>query len=219
VVAIVLVALACSAAARSREGAARRRTSRFARRGAEIALELPRFTLATGGGYSNDNDLTDDGDTDDLDLGGGLGFGFGIMFAFSGNIALDARMLQTSHTVPTDSREWDVDETFIGVRYIFMHENRWQPFVGIGGVRLALESSANTDLLTDFARLTGYGGIVYAGVDAVVSNRWVFSFRTDYAVVDYGDGLFGTTSVELEDAVDGDCLAFSLGVAYRVPMF
>ncbi len=195
-----------------RPGPVKRRSGSYGRQGAEIGVEGPRFVFPIGKGYE------DGAHDEEIDINDGVGFGFGLMFLFSDKIAIEGHLLQTGHKT-ADGREWDLDQATVGFRYIFLHENRLQPFVGAGGARLSLEAASDTDLVNDFFRITGLGFVAYTGVDYVVSSRWVLSARADYFFVSYGDGLFGTAEMELDDPVKGDGLGLTLGLAYRVPVF
>ncbi len=217
-VALAFVLIVSGTSSAQSRGRSRWRTSRYGREGAEIWLEAPRVGVATGSGYRNGTELPGD-QTDDLDLSPGLGFGFGIMFAFSDKVALEGRIVQTSHDVSGSDRSWDLDQIFAGGRYIFLHDKRIQIFVGAGGARHTLEFDSTESLLTDFERLSGFGWYLATGVDYVASSRWVVSLRTDYTVMKYNHILVGTTEEDIEDPFDGSSLGVSLSINYRVPVW
>ena len=127
-VALAFVLIVSGTSCAQSRGGSRWRSSRYGRQGAEIWLEAPRVGVATGSGYRNGTELPGD-QTDDLDLSPGLGFGFGIMFAFSDKVALEGRIVQTSHDVSDSDRSWDLDQVFAGGRYIFLYDRRIQIFV------------------------------------------------------------------------------------------
>jgi hypothetical protein len=206
---LVVVALAMAALptdARSQDASSRWRSSRYGRGGAEIWGEVPRFVLPVGQGYDGDHDL-----------GAGVGFGFGLMFGFSDKLALEGRMLQTGHK-GTDGRLWDIDQYLMGMRYTFFHEEALQPYVALGGARLSLEWNAPESGLSGFERLWGYGAYATAGVDYVVSSRWVVGLRSDYAWMRYTRANIGTDEANIEDPLNGSTIGFSLSLHYRVPV-
>jgi len=217
-IALALVLVMSGVSCAQSRGKSRWRTSRYGRQGAEIWLEAPRVGVATGSGYKNGTDLPGDL-TDDLDLATGLGFGFGMMFGFSDNVALEARVVQTSHGVSGSDKRWDLDQIHVGGRYTFLHDRRIQIFAGAGGARSTLEFDASESLLTDFERLSGFGWYVAGGVDYVFSSRWVVSLRTDYTVMKYNHILVGVSEEDIEDPLDGSSLGVSLSVNYRVPVW
>lgn len=216
--ALALVLVVSGVSSAQSQGRSRWRTSRYGRQGAEIWLEAPRVGVATGSGYKNGMELPGDL-TDDLDLSAGLGFGFGIMFAISDKIALEGRVVQTSHGVSGSDKRWDLDQIFAGGRYTFLHDRRTQIFVGGGGAQSTLEFDSSESLLTDFERLSGLGWYVAGGVDYVLSSRWVVSLRMDYTVMKYSRVLVGTSDEEIEDPFDGSSFGASLSINYRVPVW
>jgi hypothetical protein len=200
------------------------RTGRYDRQGAEIWLEAPRFVAATGKGYRNgaklyDGATAEDDKIEDLDLEPGWGFGFGLMFALSGNVAVEGRVVQTNHDVSASGLSWDLDQFFAGGRYVFRHDRRVQIFLGAGGARHALEFDTGESLVTDFQRLSGFGWYVSTGVDYVASSRWVVSLRADYVSMEYGSVHIGTSEEDIADPFDGSAFGVSLSVNYRVPVF
>jgi outer membrane protein W len=214
--ALMLVASGTSSA--QSQGRPRWRSSRYGRQGAEIWLEAPRVGLAMGSGYKSGVELPGDV-TDDLDLSAGLGFGFGIMFAASDRIGFEARVVQTTHAVSGSDQRWDLDQIHVGGRYMFFHDRPVQVFVGAGGARSTLEFDASESYPTGFQRLSGYGWYVTAGVDYVVSSRWVVSLRTDYTVMKYDRVIVEINETDIEDALDGSSLGASLSFSYRVPVW
>jgi len=196
-----------------------RRSNRYGREGAEIWIEAPRLTLASGSGYRNGVELTDEYEVN-VDLNSGWGFGFGIFFAMSDNILFEGRMLQSVHTVDAfddvDARDWDLDQAYIGVRYVFRYENQFQPSVGVGGLRYSLEYDPASD---DFVRMTGFGGYVSVGVDYIISRRWALLLRADYSVMGYTNALYGTDDLDISDTLDGSAFGVSVGLSYRIPMW
>jgi outer membrane protein W len=217
--AVVLVAPGSSFAQSDRRS--RWRTSRYGRQGAELWLEAPRVGLATGSGYTNGVELPGgDGDeAEDLNLSSGLGFGFGVMFAFSDKVALEGRVVQTNHEVSGGDRNWDLDQLFVGGRYIFFHDRPIQVFVGAGAARHTLEFDSSESLLTEFERVSGYGWYVATGVDYVVSSRWVIGLRSDYVSMNYNRIQVGTSENDIEDPLDGSVFGVSLSINYRVPIW
>ncbi|MBD3367242.1 MAG: outer membrane beta-barrel protein [Candidatus Eisenbacteria bacterium] len=202
--------------------AAARRGNRYGRVGSEIWIEAPRVTFATGGGYRNGAGLNDDYAVD-IDLGTGVGFGFGIFFAISDNLLFEGRMLQSTHSVgalgDTPERNWDLDQAFVGVRYIFRYDEPIQPSIGVGGLRNSLEWDPGADDPGEFIRLTGFGGYASFGLDYIISRRWVLLFRAEYAIMSYGNALYGTDDIELDSSLEGNDLGVSIGLSYRIPMW
>lgn len=217
-IALAFALVASGTSAAQSETRPRWRTSRYGRQGAEIWFEAPRLGVATGSGYKAGVELPGAG-TEDLDLRAGFGFGFGIMFAASDQIGFEARVVQTTHKTAAGDVGWDLDQIHVGGRYLFLHDRPIQVFVGAGGARSTLEFDSSESLLTDFQRLSGYGWYVTAGVDYIVSNRWVVSFRTDYTVMKYGRINVGTHEQDIEDALDGSSLGISFSFSYRVPVW
>jgi len=217
-VAVLLLAFFTTAAAQTPPAAARR-PNRYGREGAEIWIEAPRVMFPTGGGYRNGVTVAED-QTANVDLKPGLGFGFGIFFAVSDNLLFEGRMMQSVHRVDavgeTEDRDWDLDQAYVGVRYVFRYEEKVQPSIGAGALRYSLEWNEGLD---DFVRLTGYGGYVSAGVDYMLSRTWVLMFRTEYSVMQYGGGLFGTDEFDFDEGLDGSGFGLSLGLSYRIPMW
>jgi hypothetical protein len=206
---VMLVAVAaCSAGAQRPQR--RWRSTRHGRTGAEISVEFPRFGYATGRAYSGERDIAP-----------GMGIGFGIMWGFTDNIALDARMVQTNHKTETEDIEWDIDQVLVGARYNFNTEGQIQPFVGLGFSRVALDRDNGLVVGASFERASWYGGYVTTGVDFVWNNRWLGFFRADYSVVGWGRENVGTES-EIEESdlgksERGDMAAITVGIAYRIP--
>jgi hypothetical protein len=217
----VLAVSAGTVAAQSGPSVARR-SHKYGRGGSEIWVEAPRVVFATGKGYMNGAELTEDY-TIDIDLETGLGFGFGVFFAISDNLLFEGRMVQSTHRVgavgETPERNWDLDQAYIGVRYVFRYEERIQPSVGVGGLRYSLEWDPGADDPGEFIRLTGFGGYVSGGLDYVLSRRWVLMARAEYSVMRFTNGLYGTDDIELAESLDGSSFGMSLGIAYRIPMW
>jgi opacity protein-like surface antigen len=217
-IALALLLLVSGLSSAQSEPRSRWRSSRYGRRGAEIWLEAPRVGVATGSGYKNGTEVVDDL-TNDLDMSAGLGFGFGIMFGFSDNVAVEGRVVQTTHDVPDADRRWDLDQIHVGARYQFLHDRPIQLFVGLGGARSTLEFDTGDSFVVEFERLSGYGWYVAGGVDYVLSSRWVVSLRSDYTVMEYGRVNLGTTENDIEDPIDGSSFGASLSISYRVPIW
>jgi len=205
----VFLALAVVATADAAQGAGSRwRTSRYGRRGAEIWAEAPRFVAPTGKGYDDEYDLRE-----------GWGFGFGIMFAGSDNLGFEGRMLQTTHEALSSGRTWHIDQYFVGGRYMFRQERRVQPYLSAGGIYVGLEWQGGSDPATDFERLSGYGAYATAGVDYIISSRWVAGLRTDFLWMKYTRSIVGTDESALDDPRDGGSVGLSFTVGYRVPVW
>jgi outer membrane protein W len=217
-VALAFTLVASGTSAAQSEARPRWRSSRYGRQGAEIWLEAPRVGVATGSGYKNGVALPLDV-TDDLDLTAGFGFGFGIMFAASDKIGFEARVVQTTHKASAGDLSWDLDQIHVGGRYLFLHDRPIQVFVGAGGARSTLEYDSSESLVTGFQRLSGFGWYATAGVDYVVSSRWVVSFRTDYTFIKYDRIIVGINEEDIEDALDGSSLGVSFSISYRVPVW
>jgi outer membrane protein W len=187
-----------------------RRFGLYSRKGAEIWVEAPRYAVPIEQGY-----------TGEYRIDNAWGFGFGVMFSLSDRVLAEGRVLQTVHSVAaTDTvigKEWDLDEAMVGVRYLLATDDSFQPYVGLGGARLALEWNPTDGNPNHFARLTGYGGYATAGVDYVVSPRWVIGVRADYILMNYANSLIGTEEGTLD--LRGDVLAFSASLNYRVPVW
>lgn len=202
--AALLVATAAPAVAADSQR--RWRSSRYGRKGAEVWVEAPRYVFPIGKGYK-----------DEYDIAGGSGFGFGVMFAFSDNLALEGRLLQTAHSMAGDDSQWDVSQTLVGFRYGFRYERALQPYVAAGGSRVSLERDSVESQATEFRRLSGYGAYGTLGVDYVFSTRWVVGLRADYVRMRYTESIVGTESDTIDDAIDGSSIGLSLSVHYRVP--
>lgn len=210
VVYVVLTALLAGAlcSADAAERSYRWRTSKYGRKGAEVWVEAPRYAIPVGKDYKGDYDVR-----------GGVGFGFGVMFAFSDKLALEGRMLQTTHKTAQDEKTWDIDQTLIGLRYGFRYERAFQPYVGLGGARLSFEYDPTESQATEFRRMSGYGAYGTLGLDYVASNRWVVGLRVDYVWMRYAESIVGTQSYTMDDPMDGSVIGMSLSVHYRVPVF
>jgi outer membrane protein W len=210
-VAVAVAALAIAASFAPDADAA----PRTGRAGAEMSGDFPRLTFPIGSGYSDQDNPPEwpEGSSKSIDTG--WGFGFGVLFGFSDNIAIEAHMAQSNHSA--GGTDWDTDIFWAGGRFIFLHEDRWQPYIGIGGAKLSLETDDPTD--SDlFVRLSGIGPFFYGGVDYVLSNRWVIEFRAEYAMVKFDEANIGLAAVDLEDSIDGSVLTLALSFAYRIPM-
>ncbi len=192
--AVVLGSVCRAAAEEERSGDRRYRSKSYRRQGAEVGVVFPRYVFPTGDGYA-----------DEYEIDGGIGFGFSLMFAVTDVIALEGGMLQTNHKTP-DGQKWDMDEVYIGLRYIILHDVAWQPFVGLGGCRLALETDQEALAPLEFRRINGFGGVVYAGVDYIMSSRWTLNFRMDYHLLSYADETIGVESHKLDPKLDGSTL-------------
>ncbi|MFH1501466.1 MAG: porin family protein [Candidatus Eisenbacteria bacterium] len=202
----VLAVAALTVDAHAQDGVATWRSGKYGRAGAEVWAELPRLIVPTGKGYD-----------DDYGIGSGLGFGFGVMFGLSDNLALEGRMLQTTHQT-SDGRGWDLDQYFAGARYTFRHERAVQPFVALGGARLSMEWNVPEGGFSDFERLWGIGAYGSVGVDYVLSSRWVVGLRSDYVWMRYTRANIGTEESDIADPLDGTSIGLSLSLHYRVPM-
>ena len=205
VLALSLVAFADAASA---AGAARpgRRSWLMSRKGAEIWGEVPRLAVPVEHGYSGNYAIND-----------GWGFGFGVLFSVSDRLLAEARMLQTGHLVEATGEEWDLDQAMVGVRYLLKTDDNFQPYIGLGGARLALEWNPADGNPNHFTRLTGFGGYATAGIDYVVSSRWVLGVRSDFVLMNYTRSLVGTEEEDVD--LRGDVLAFSASLSYRVPVW
>lgn len=202
-VASLLTVFATSASGQASRGGWR--SSRYGRMGAELSVEFPRLGFATGRGFSEDRDVE-----------AGMGIGFGIMWGISDNLALDARILQTNHRAGPDEIEWDVDQVLIGGRFTFFTEDAFQPFVGLGFSRVALERDESL-LGGGFERVSWLGGYVTAGLDYIWSSQWSGFLRADYSVVGAGHETIGTEEADLGAKERGDAAAVTLGLTYRIP--
>jgi len=180
--------------------------SGYGRRGAEIWVEVPRYTVPVGEAYINEYRIEN-----------GWGFGFGLMLGFTDVLAVEGRVVQSSHDVASTDATWDLDHAFVGVRYTFSPEEDLQPFVAVGGVRLALEQDVELQSSTDFRRITGYGAFVSVGVDRILTPRLVLSIRGDYYVMAYSREFVGTDEHDFEGDSRGDGTGVSVCLGYRVP--
>jgi hypothetical protein len=200
--AIAIACCACPSWARTGESP----FTGYGRRGAELWVEAPRFTAPIGDAYMGEYRIEN-----------GWGFGFGLMFGLTDVIALEGRVLQSDHKVTSTGDRWDLDHAFVGLRYTFSPEEAWQPFVSVGGVRLSLERASVLETSADFRRRTGYGAFVAAGLDYVLSPRFVLSVRGDYVVMWYSREYIGTDEFEIDGAPRGDGAGATLCLGYRVP--
>jgi hypothetical protein len=200
---VILAALPTGALAQSSRG--RWRSSRYGRTGAELSVDFPRFGFATGRGFSGERDL-----------GAGMGIGFGIMWGISDNLALEAHMVQTNHKSAPDEAEWDIDQVLIGGRVTFLTEDAFQPFVGLGFARVALERDESL-LNAGFERVSWLGAYFTVGLDYVWSSQWSGFLRADYSIAGSGHETTGTTEADLGSRERGDAGAVSLGITYRIP--
>jgi outer membrane protein W len=213
---LVLVWHAPAAAQRARPGTTRRSALPFSRKGAEIYVEIPRFSAPLGDAYENGAAIGGDHEAD-IAISNGLGFGFGISFGFTDNIALEGRIVQTNHEVAATEEDWDLDVAVVGARYTFFNDGRLQPFVGVGLVRHALEWDPGESGAGEFVRLTGIGWGASAGADYFVSSRFILSARVEHAWVGYNLSQVGIDETSLEDPLNGNCVSVSLALGYRVP--
>jgi opacity protein-like surface antigen len=199
--ALILTSLLCAGA----QAADRRQSTRYGRMGAEISAEFPRFGFPTGSAFKGDRDI-----------GAGLGFGFGIMWGISDNLALDGRITQTNHTGPDDSN-WDIDQVLVGGRYTFKTEDAFQPFVGLGFSRVALERDESPTEGATFERVSWYGAYLSAGIDYIWSSSWSGYLRADYSIAGFGHETVGIEEGDLKSGQRGDFGGITLGIAYRIP--
>lgn len=180
--------------------------SGYGRKDAEIWVETPRYTLPFGEAYVNKRRIEN-----------GWGFGFGFMIGLTDAIAVEGRVAQSWHKVLSTDEWWDLDHAFVGVRYTFSPESDAQPFIGIGGVRLSLERRVEIETSSDFRRATGYGAYVTAGVDRILSPRFVLTIRGDYYVMSYTREFVGVNEDDFNGEPRGDGAGVSLCLGYRVP--
>ncbi|MBD3348818.1 MAG: outer membrane beta-barrel protein [Candidatus Eisenbacteria bacterium] len=202
----VVAVLVLASIAGAQQASTKWRSSRYGRTGAELWGEFPLVTVPVGDGYE-----------DDYDVRSGLGFGFGIMFGFSDKLGLEGRMVQTEHK-SGDGRMWDMDQYYAGFRYMFRYEEQVQPYVALGGARLALEWTAEEGGVTDFERIWGYGAYASVGTDYVMSRTWVAGLRVNYTWMKYSRENIGTEENDIEKSLDGSSLGFSLSLHYRIPL-
>jgi hypothetical protein len=132
-------------------------------------------------------------------------------------LALEGRVVQSTHEVLSTNEQWDLDHAFVGVRYTFSPESDVQPFVSVGAMRLALELDTDLESSSDFRRATGYGGYVSAGFDRILSPRFVLTIRGDYYVMAYTQQYVGVEESEFDGPSRGDGAGASICLAYRVP--
>lgn len=196
----LLLPVACAAAGPSSP------FSGYGRRGAEIWVEVPRYTVPIGEAYVHEYRIEN-----------GWGFGFGLMFGFTDVVALEGRVVQSNHDVASTDATWDLDHAFVGVRYTFSPEEELQPFVTVGGVRLALEQDVGLESSSEFRRITGYGAFASVGVDRILSPRLVLTVRGDYYVMSYSREFVGTDEHDFAGASRGDGAGISVCLGYRVP--
>lgn len=189
------------------------------RRGVELWIEGPRVTFALGDGYVREVTIPEAEYTGNHSLPYGWGFGFGGLYGFADNLAVEARILQTNHTVTLTDYDWDLEQIYIGLRYTFVGEGRMQPFASAGVARNTLEWDPRDDQSGDFVRLWGYGWGVSAGVDYLLSNRWVATVRADYISADYREALISTDEYDIGSSLGGAASGVTLAIAYRVPPF
>ncbi len=176
------------------------------RRGAEVSVEIPRYTFPLGDGYVGDYAIDE-----------GWGFGFGLMLGFADNLGLEARTVQSNHRV--EAGEWDLDQTFVGIKYCFVGDSAFQPFISGGYCRQLMETDSLDAPLDEFTRLSGHGAYMSAGIDYFRNSKFLFSIRADYVLVDFTRGAFGIDEGDLEDAIDADGIAVSVSVGYRAPIW
>jgi len=176
------------------------------RRGAEVSVEVPRYIFPIGEGLVGDYYIDE-----------GWGFGFGLMFGFVDNFGLEARTVQSNHRI--DAGEWDLDQTFVGIKYCMVGDSAFQPFVCAGYCRQLMETDSADAPLDDFTRLTGHGGYLSVGVDYFRMSKFLFSVRADYILMDFTRGSFGIDEQDLDESLDSDTIAISLAVGYRAPIW
>ena len=176
------------------------------RKGAELWVEAPRYTVPIGEAYEGEYWIEN-----------GWGFGFGLMFGLTDVIALEGRVVQSDHEVLSTEEQFDLDHAFVGVRYTFRPEEEWEPFVSVGAVRLALEKETELETSSNYRRMTGYGAYVGAGLDYILTPRFVLSVRGEYYVVWYTREYVGTDEFDLDDSPRGDATGITLCLGYRVP--
>lgn len=178
----------------------------YGRRGAEVWVEAPRYTVPIGEAYVHEYRIEN-----------GSGFGFGLMFGLTDVLAIEARAVQSGHKVVSTDTSWDLDHVFVGARYTFSPEEELQPFVSVGGVRLALEQEVELESTSEFRRITGYGAFVAVGFDRVLSPRFLLTIRGDYYVTSFSREFAGIDEHDFEGPSRGDGTGVSLCLGYRVP--
>jgi len=191
------------------------------RRGVELWVEAPRLLFPVGEGYVSGITIGDEPEpyVGDHFLENGWGFGFGGLYGFADNVAVEARIVQSNHTVESTDYDWDIEQVYVGLRYTLVGEGSLQPFASAGVARNTLEWSPRGDQSGEFVRLWGYGWAVSGGVDYLLSSRWVLSLRADYIAADYREALISTTEYDIDDALGGGAVGVTLAIAYRVPPF
>ncbi len=176
------------------------------RHGAEVSIEIPRFIFPMGQGF-----------TGDYAVDQGWGFGFSLMFGFSDVVGLEGRVVQSNHAV--EAGEWDLDQTFVGLRYCFVGDSPFQPFVSGGYCRQLMETDSIDAPLDEFTRLSGHGAYVSVGIDYFRTSKFLFSVRADYVLMDFTRGAFGIDEGDLDESIDSDTIAVSVSVGYRAPIW
>jgi len=199
--ALVLVVLVADAAPAKLRGFIPR-----SRRGAEVCVEIPRHIFPIGEGLVGDYYVDE-----------GWGFGFGLMLGLLDNVGLEARTVQSNHRIAEG--EWDLDQTFIGIKYCIVGDSAFQPFVSGGYCRQLMETDSIDAPLDEFTRLSGHGGYASVGIDYFRSSKFLFSIRADYILMDFTRGAFGIDEANLDESIDSDTIAISLSVGYRAPIW
>jgi outer membrane protein W len=176
------------------------------RHGAEVSVEIPRYILPLGDGFVGDFAIDE-----------GWGFGFGLMLGFADKLGLEARTVQSNHRVAAG--EWDLDQTFVGLKYCFVRDSAFQPFVSAGYCHQLMETDSIDAPLDEFTRLSGHGAYASAGIDYFRTSKFLFSVRVDYVLMDFTRGAFGIDEGDLDSPLDANGFAASLSIGYRAPIW
>jgi len=200
-IALLLVLLAADAAPAKLRGFIPR-----SRRGAEVSIEIPRYVFPLGEGLVGDYSIDD-----------GWGFGFGLMLGLLDNVGLEARAVQSNHHIAEG--EWDLDQTFVGIKYCMVRDSPFQPFLSGGYCRQLMETDSIDAPLDEFTRLSGHGAYASFGIDYFRTSKFLFSIRADYILMDFTHAAFGIDEGDLDESIDSDTFAVSLSVGYRAPIW
>ncbi len=176
------------------------------RRGAEVSLEIPRYVFPMGEGLVGDYSIDE-----------GWGFGFGLMLGVVDNVGLEARTVQSNHRIAEG--EWDLDQTFVGIKYCMVGDSAFQPFLSAGYCRQLMETDSLDASFDEFTRLSGHGAYASFGIDYFRTSKLLFSVRADYILMDFTRGAFGIDESDLDESIDSDTIAVSLSIGYRAPIW